>query len=239
MFSWRQKVALSEFKRSHAYMLFGLAVLQKCAITLAQTESMINGTVPLYLKTEDAEIMINLMRGYHFLLQKIEQKTLSADIDCLCELHAFVAAGEDLEWGNLRGEGAEKNYTPGVRLIKGRFIGPIPTAEPENIRAEMLMALTNFLNSEKQAEDGVRLFCALSLIQPFFGANKRTIFLFVNAVLADEGISPLVLPLDNLAGFAEAFSEIFAGNQTPMTALLLEEYKKAYLTLNVAKEKLE
>ena len=118
-----------EFDRKLAVFVWDAAFLEGNPITFNEVKTLLDGVTVGRRSISDQEQVLNLAQSAKHLLNLVRAGTFALNKSTFTELHALVANREALEWGNFRGEGTEKNYTPDVALgEQGRYT-PLPTIE--------------------------------------------------------------------------------------------------------------
>ena len=109
--------------------MWDAALLEGNPITFNEVKTLLDGVTVGRRSISDQEQVLNLAQSAKHLLNLVRAGTFALNKSTFTELHALVANREALEWGNFRGEGTEKNYTPDVALgEQGRYT-PLPTIE--------------------------------------------------------------------------------------------------------------
>jgi prophage maintenance system killer protein len=125
----------------------------------------------------------------------------------------------------LRGEGAEKNYTPDVTLGEHGRYTPLPTVagapELNRVFKAGLDALNQKVPQAFEKAAGFFLFGALQ--QFFFDGNKRTSRFMMNGILMTAGIDAISVPASKSKEFNEKMVRFYMHKDaTEMMAFLVE-----------------
>ena len=194
-----------EFDRKLAVFVWDAAFLEGNPITFNEVKTLLDGATVGRRSISDQEQVLRLAQSAKRLFSLVRAGTFALNKSTFTEIHALVANREALEWGNFRGEGTEKNYTPDVALgEQGRYT-PLPTIagapELNRVFTDGVTALDQDVTHPFERAAAFFLFGALQ--QFFFDGNKRTSRFMMNGILMSAGIDAISVP----AAQAQAFNE--------------------------------
>ena len=213
------------FHRMLPEFVWDASVLEGNPMTFPEVKTLLDGITVGGRKISDQEQVLNLAESSKHLLALVKARKFTLNKLTFTELHALVARNEALEWGNFRGEGTERNYTPDVALgEQGRYT-PLPTVEgaPELNRVfeDGLAALQKEVSQPFEKAAAFFLFGALQ--QFFFDGNQRTSRFMMNGILMTAGIDAISVPASKAQDFNEKMVRFYKHRDaTEMMAFLVE-----------------
>lgn len=179
------------------------SVLEGNPLTFPEVKTLLDGITVGGRKLTDQEQVLNLAESYKRLLAMVRSGQFALSKPVFTELNGIVARKEALEWGVFRGEGQEKNYTPGVGLGEHGYYTPLPTLPGAPELNRLFNEGVAALQDCEPFEQATAFFLFGALHQFFFDGNKRTSRLMMNGVLMSHGIDAISVP----AAKAHEFNE--------------------------------
>ena len=174
-----------DFVRKHlADTIYKQAILEGVAITLSDTESIIEGGKVNDMSSEDIMKVVNLKHAWEFILNKnvILSKT---DYSILCTINKLVEEGFYYSTGILRS-------TP-VKIGGTTWTPDIP------IESDIKEDLRNILEANQDdLEKAIKLLLYVVKKQLFIDGNKRTSVIFANHFLVSRGKGLIVIPAEKV-----------------------------------------
>lgn len=172
--------------------------------TYPQVKTILDGITVGGHKLSDQSQVENLAESTKLLITLVETNQFKLNKATFTKIHAILAKNEALEWGNFRGEGSEKNYTPHVALgLHGEHL-PEQTINGAPILNKIFIdGLSALEKIDNPIEKSAAFFLFGALQQFFFDGNKRTSRMMMNGILMTHGIDAISIP----ASKAEEFNE--------------------------------
>lgn len=225
------KRAVFRLNKMLAQYVFDASVLEGNPFTYPQVKTILDGITVGGHKLSDQDQVRNLAESTKKLLYLVKTNTFNLDKETFTKLHAIVAREEAFEWGNFRGEGNEKNYTPHVGLgTKDDYI-PIKTQDGAPILNKIFSDGVEKLNSlSNPLERGMAFFLFGALQQFYFDGNKRTSRMMMNGILMSNGIDAISIPATRAQEFNEKMVDFYIGkNATTMMEFMVDCHPDANL----------
>lgn len=221
-----------------AQYVWDASVLEGNPFTYPQVKTILDGVTVGGHKLSDQDQVRNLASSTKELLRLVKSGEFKLDKETFTSIHAIVAREEAFEWGNFRGEGNEKNYTPHVGLGEADDYIPPATMDgaPElnKIFSDGLVQLDKLSNP---LEKGAAFFLFGALQQFFFDGNKRTSRMMMNGVLMSNGIDAISIPASRAQEFNEKMVDFYVKrNATEMMSFLVDCHPDASLMLTTSDE---
>jgi hypothetical protein len=213
------------FHRMLPEFVWDASVLEGNPFTYPEVKTLLDGVTVGGRKISDQEQVLNLAASAKHLLTLVKARKFSLNKATFTELHELVARNEALEWGNFRGEGIEKNYTPDVGLgAHGRHT-PLATLagapELNRVFAQGLHALHGEVLQPFEKAAAFFLFGALQ--QFFFDGNKRTSRFMMNGILMSSGVDAISVPAAKAQQFNESMVRFYLDKDgSEMMSFLLD-----------------
>jgi len=218
-------------KKMLAQYVFDASVLEGNPFTYPQVKTILDGVTVGGHKLSDQDQVRNLADSTKLLLQLVVSNSFRLDKDTFTSLHSIVAKEEAFEWGNFRGEGNEKNYTPHVGLGAEEDYIPSLTQDGAPVLNNLFSNGVNHLNLiSNPLERGVAFFLFGALHQFFFDGNKRTSRMMMNGVLMSHGIDAISIPATRAQEFNEKMVDFYiTKDATVMMKFMIDCHPEAAL----------
>lgn len=162
---------------------------------LSQTQAIINGLSVSGVSTHDIEVIINLKRGWNYILNYDD----SIIMNTLKSINKVVAANDSLYPGSIR------TSKGGVSIGDGDYFEPDLVNEKAEI--EFLAKITASSNST--ADSALTLMYHLMRGQLFWDGNKRTAVLAANLIMINGGAGLINVPLSLWEKWNELISDYY------------------------------
>ena len=146
--------------------------MENRAITLDQTQSILNGINVPNVQLDDIQAILNMRDAWKYLLQTVNEKIT---FTYWCKLNEYIARNEALEWGKLR--------TGSVGISGTDYIPPIPEKEQVITTLEDIISDKGMTSTDKALE----VFTWGTRGQYFWDGNKRTSLMLANKILISAG----------------------------------------------------
>lgn len=151
--------------------------MENRAVTFPQTKTILNGVNVPNVQLNDIQAILNMRDAWNYLLSTINAPVTLA---YLCQLNAFIARNEALEWGKLR--------TGTVSISGTEYLPPVPKEEA------VQQALSDILNAPvTETEKALNAFVWGTRGQFFWDGNKRTSLILANKILVKAGAGILTI----------------------------------------------
>lgn len=190
-------------------VIYDQAVLEGCATTFPQTETILENGIINNVKTSDVMKIINLKHAWEFILDK-DLICYPSNFDVLSHISKIVNEGFYEMGGNIR--------TLPVTITGSSYIPSIPLKD--NI-IESLNKIINSNISEYEKTIEICLFCMKSQI--FIDGNKRTAVIFANHYLISKGKGILAIPYNKVDEFKSLLIKYYENNSEEVKEFLLKE----------------
>lgn len=170
--------------------------LEGSNITFPETQTILQGVNVPNATLDDIQAILNLRDAWKYLLNNI---SAPFDLRFACNLNAYVARNESLEWGVLR-------YGT-VGIAGSNYKPEIPVKET------VINDIDHLLNSNTSTtEKAIKLFLYSERSQLFWDGNKRTGLLNANKILISAGKGILTVPDVYLAEFNKRLTKFYETN---------------------------
>lgn len=144
----------------------------------------------------DAVLVVNnLKHAWQYILNHLD---CPLTLDYICRVHAEVARGEALTWGELR--------TGTVRIGGTDYIPPVP--QSDHIESE----LTALLNIAEPTERAIRTMLWGMKSQLFWDGNKRNSMLVANKIMIENGCGIISVPNELIADFNAILCDFYSND---------------------------
>jgi hypothetical protein len=192
-----QERVVFRFRRMLPEYVWDAGVLEGNPFTFPEVKTLLEGVTVGGRKLSDQEQILNLAESAKFLVDLVQRRQFSVDKSTFCSLQGLVARHEALEWGHFRGEGADKVFEAGTRLLQREVSNPF--------------------------ERGAAFFLFGALQQFFFDGNKRTSRYMMNGILMSEGIDAISIPAIRAGEFNARMVDFYTTrNATDMMAFVVD-----------------
>lgn len=193
-----------------AQYVFDASVLEGNPFTYPQVKTILDGVTVGGHKLSDEDQVRNLAASTKELLRLVKAGEFQLDKNTFTAIHAIVAREEAFEWGNFRGEGREKNYTPHVGLgTEEDYIPPATQDGAPVLNKIFSEGLKNLEKLPNPLERGMAFFLFGALQQFYFDGNKRTSRMMMNGVLMSNGIDAISIPATRAQEFNEKMVDFY------------------------------
>ena len=223
--------ACFRLKKMLAQYVWDASVLEGNPFTFPQVQTVLDGVTVGGHKLSDLDQVRNLAASTKELLQLVKNGEFKLDKKTFTDIHRIVAREEGFEWGNFRGEGNEKNYTPHVAL--GEIEPYVPPATEDGapvLNAIFNEGLAGLKEVSNPLERGMAFFLFGALQQFFFDGNKRTSRMMMNGVLMSHGIDAISIPAMRAQEFNEKMVDFYINKDaTAMMAFMVDCHPDARL----------
>lgn len=197
-----------------AQYVWDASVIEGNPFTYPQVQTILDGVTVGGHKISDQEQVRNLASSTKELLRLVKAGEFNLDKKTFTAIHAIVAREEAFEWGNFRGEGKEKNYTPHVGLGTADDYLPLETLDGAPELNKIFKNGLECLNSiSNPLERGLAFFLFGALQQFFFDGNKRTSRMMMNGVLMSNGIDAISIPASRAQEFNEKMVDFYVNRE--------------------------
>lgn len=193
-------------KKNIVELVYNAGKFEGLNTTILQTEEIIKYNRANNVAVDDVLTVVNLKRGFEFLLSE-SQATL---LEKSKQINRIVAAEDALFPGKIRTGGVE------VSTMEGRYIPPMLTEEAIQKYYEEL-----FSESISTTEKAFRLFLFISKNQLFWDGNKRTALLTANQVLFENGAGLFSIPEKEFSTFNQLLSKYYNTENLKVTEDIL------------------
>ena len=150
---------------------------------------------------EDAIVMHNVVNALNFL-ESINFSNLSIDIQYYITLNSILADQQALYTGFLRNQPVSIGCIP----------EPIPVYQEEMIQEKI--DILNAVDENTFRNIVPKIFCELSLMQPFFDGNKRATNFLCNSVLLKKDIGLFIIDKNNIDKFNSYLYQYYTKQNT-------------------------
>lgn len=216
------KMAVAIYKQQFTAFVWDASVLEGNPYTYVEVKTLLDGVTIGGRKVSDTEQVLNLADSNRKLLELVTSGRFDLNKQTFTLLHAIIARNEALEWGVLRGEGEQTQYTPSVHLGEAGFHKPLPTlpgaVELNRVFAEGIAHIKTL----PPVEGALTMFLFGALQQFFFDGNKRTSRHMMNGWLMRHGFRAISIPAARAQEFNEKMVQFYISKEgTEMMQFLL------------------
>ena len=159
--------------------------MENRAVTFPQTMTILNGVNVPSVRLDDIQAILNMRDAWRFLLDTIDRPLT---LEYICELHAFIARNEAIDFGKLR--------TGSVGISGTDYKPPVP--DHDTVKKELGEILSQDTTATEKALD-LFLWCARG--QFFWDGNKRTAMTVANKILISCGAGMLTISENSIECF--------------------------------------
>lgn len=187
-------------KKNMKAIIYDQAILEGCATTFPDTETIIDNGMVHNMKTDDVQKILNLKHAWEFILDEDVLKSPS-DYYLASYIARLVNEGFYREGGRIRG-------VP-VTIGGSSCILPIPN---EN---DVKRDLSDILVSSVDAIDiAIDLLLYVAKKQIYNDGNKRTALIYANHYLIAHGKGLLAIPAEKTSEFKRELVKYYEGTDT-------------------------
>ena len=151
--------------------------MENRAVTFPQTKTILDGVNVPDVQLDDIQAILNMRDAWKYLFKTFDEPIT---LEYLCELNAYIARNEALEWGKLR---------TGTVYISGTdYMPPVP--EKDKVEQELRAILSSYATATDKA---LEAFVWGARGQVFWDGNKRTSMTLANKILIGAGAGMLTV----------------------------------------------
>lgn len=181
-------------------IIYDQAILEGCATTFPDTESIIDNGKVNNMKADDIQKILNLKHAWEFILDKDVMKSPS-DYYLASYIARLVNEGFYQEGGRIRG-------VP-VAIGGSSYIPPIPN------KIDVRNDLNDILTRNMDAIDiAIELLLYVAKTQIYNDGNKRTAVIYANHYLIAHGQGLLAIPTEKVSQFKHELVKYYEGTDT-------------------------
>lgn len=159
---------MSKLREKYAEIAYNALNIEGVAVTIAETQDLLNNKNIYSLKDTDNLIATNFINSLSYINSIIEKGFDKYElIEYMKRINLYLLNGLHSEAGNIR-------YS-NIRVSGSNYIPKIPVEF--EIREDIMKNINNIL------EDPLELYCYVTRNQIFADGNKRTALLMVNLIL--------------------------------------------------------
>lgn len=162
-------------------------------ITFPQTKTILQGINVPNVRLDDIQAVLNMRDAWRFLLASMDEPV---SFEYWCQLNAYIARNEALEWGRLR--------TGSVGISGTEYVPPVPLEG--RTRAELEAILTADVTATAKA---LEAFAWGTRSQFFWDGNKRTSMTLANKLLISAGVGFLTITDRHMEQFNTLLTEYY------------------------------
>lgn len=190
-------------------IIYDQAILEGCATTFSDTETIIDNGKVNNMKADDVQKILNLKHAWEFILDKDVIKSPS-DYYLASYIAKLVNEGFYQEGGRIRG-------VP-VTIGGSSYIPPIPNEI--NVKND----INDILKSNIDAIDiAIELCLYVAKMQIYNDGNKRTAIIYANHYLIAHGKGLLAIPADKVSEFKHNLIKYYEGTDTESVKKFLKD----------------
>lgn len=159
---------MSKLKEKYAEISYNALNIEGVAVTVAQTQELLNNKEVVNLKDTDRLIATNFINSLSYINSIIDKGFDKYSLfDYIKRINLYLLNGLHSEAGNIRNSN--------IKVSGSRYIPNIPIEF--EVREDIMK------NIDKILEDPLELYCYITRNQIFADGNKRTSLLIVNLLL--------------------------------------------------------
>lgn len=205
-------------KRAMVDSIYRSARLEGIAATFADTESILENRGCANLKPNDVTAIINLKRGWEFILDEEILSSRQVDIGFLRQVHEILARGLDtVQWFELGRLRTDPVYISGTN-----WRPEIPDAELCHEELKSLLGGPNALDV------GLELYLWICRRQMFKDGNKRVANIASNFWLVQHCLGVLSIPDNLIIEFKELLVKYYESGDSVEAKRFLRKYCYLY-----------
>lgn len=211
------ELACFRFVKNLPEFIWSAGVLEGNPFTFNEVKTLLDGITVGGHKISDQEQILNLNESTKHLTKLVRSGRFDLSKENFDDIHKLVAKNEALEWGNFRGEGQEKNYTPYVALGELGEYHPIQTEEGATTLNKVFNEGLQQLKTLPVFERATAFFLFGALQQFYFDGNKRSSRLMMCGELLSNGIAAISIAAKKKEEFNEKMRDFYVSkNATTM-----------------------
>ncbi len=196
-------------RKNMKVIIYDQAILEGCATTFPDTETIIDNGKVNNMKADDVQKILNLKHTWEFILDKDVIKSAS-DYYLASYIARLVNEGFYQEGGRIRG-------VP-VTIGGSSYIPPIPN------EIDVKNDLSDILASNMDAIDiAIELFLYVAKTQIYNDGNKRTAVIYANHYLIAHGKGLLAIPAEKVSEFKRELVKYYEGTDTGTVKKFLKD----------------
>lgn len=190
-------------------IIYDQAILEGCATTFPDTETIIDNGKVNNMKADDVEKILNLKHAWEFILDKDVIK-FPSDYYLASYIAKLVNEGFYQEGGRIRG-------VP-VTIGGSSYIPPIPN------EIDVKNDINDILTSNIDCIDiAIKLCLYVAKMQIYNDGNKRTAVIYANHYLIAHGKGLLDIPADKVSEFKHNLIKYYEGTDTESVKRFLKD----------------
>lgn len=190
-------------KRMLVDSIYRSAGIEGLGTSFPDIENIIRG-VPTNTTYEESTFVINMKRGWEFLLENISE---TSNIMFVRSLHEIICKGLTRDAGGLR--------TGMVRISGCSYVPEVPQT---GIVYDDLAAISKVKDGTTRA---LMMFCYFSRSQLFWDGNKRMAQLMANKALIESGVGILSVPVERNKEFFAKLVKYYESNNASELCMFL------------------
>ncbi|WP_236127691.1 Fic family protein [Cedecea colo] len=216
-------MAVAIYKQQFTAFVWDASALEGNPYTYVEVKTLLDGVTIGGRKVSDTEQVLNLADSNKKLLELVTSGRFDLNKETFTLLHTIIARNEALEWGVLRGEGEQTQYTPNVHLGEAGLYKPLPTL-PGAVELNRVFAEgVAHIKTLPPVEGALATFLFGALQQFFFDGNKRTSRHMMNGWLMSHGFRAISIPAARAQEFNEKMVQFYISKEgTEMMQFLLD-----------------
>lgn len=217
------KTAVAIYKQQLTAFVWDASTLEGNPYTYVEIKTLLDGVTVGGRKVSDTEQVLNLADSSKKLLELVTTGKFELNKQVFTLLHAIIARNEALEWGVLRGEGEQTQYTPSVHLGEYGRHEPLPTLPGAPELNRVFSEGITHIKTLPPVEGALAMFLFGALQQFFFDGNKRTSRHMMNGWLMTHGYLAISIPAARAQEFNEKMVRFYKMKDgTEMMTFLLD-----------------
>lgn len=203
------EAACFRFMKNLPEFIWDAGVLEGNPFTFNEVKTLLDGITVGGHKIDDQEQILNLNASTRHLIRLVRSGRFELSKQNFDSIHQLVAKNEALEWGNFRGEGEEKNYTPYVALGELGQYDPLPTEDGAITLNKVFQDGLEQLKKLPTFERATAFFLFGALQQFYFDGNKRSSRLMMCGELLANGMAGISISAKKKEEFNEKMRDFY------------------------------
>lgn len=196
-------------RKNMKVIIYDQAILEGCATTFPDTETIIDNGRVNNMKADDVQKILNLKHAWEFILDKDVIKSAS-DYYLASYIARLVNEGFYQEGGRIRG-------VP-VTIGGSSYIPPIPNEI--DVKNDLSDILTSGMDS---IDIAIELFLYVAKTQIYNDGNKRTALIYANHYLIAHGKGLIAIPTEKISKFKHVLVKYYEGADTGTIKKILKD----------------